>query len=46
MGFVYVASVDEKKAKIRVLAPVGGRVPSRALVWGKRWPGELVGLVG
>ncbi|EQL32771.1 hypothetical protein BDFG_05159 [Blastomyces dermatitidis ATCC 26199] len=24
MGFVYVAGVDEKKAKIRVLAPVGG----------------------
>ncbi|OAT04494.1 mRNA cleavage factor complex II protein Clp1 [Blastomyces gilchristii SLH14081] len=46
MGFVYVAGVDEKKAKIRVLAPVGGRVPSRAMIWGKRWPGELVGLVG
>ncbi|PGH04621.1 mRNA cleavage and polyadenylation factor Clp1 [Blastomyces parvus] len=46
MGFVYVAGVDEKKAKIRVLAPVGGRVPTRAMIWGKRWPGELVGLVG
>ncbi|EEH22663.2 hypothetical protein PABG_04874 [Paracoccidioides brasiliensis Pb03] len=46
MGFVYVASVDEKKAKIRVLAPVGGRVPGRAMIWGKKWPGELVGLVG
>ncbi|PGH01782.1 protein Clp1 [Helicocarpus griseus UAMH5409] len=46
MGFVYVADVDEKKAKIRVLAPIGGRVPGRAMVWGRRWPGELVGLVG
>ncbi|OJD15287.1 protein Clp1 [Emergomyces pasteurianus Ep9510] len=45
MGFVYVADVDEKKGKIRVLAPVGGRVPARAMIWGKRWPGELVGLV-
>ncbi|EER38279.1 mRNA cleavage factor complex II protein Clp1 [Histoplasma capsulatum H143] len=45
MGFVYVAGVDEKKAKIRVLAPVGGRVPARAMIWGRRWPGELVGLV-
>ncbi|EEP80352.1 conserved hypothetical protein [Uncinocarpus reesii 1704] len=49
MGFVYVADVDEKKGqggKLRVLAPVGGRVPSRAMVWGKKWPGEVVGLIG
>lgn len=46
MGFVYVADVDVEKGKIRVLAPVGGRMPSRALVWGRKWPGELVGLVG
>ncbi|PGH26948.1 hypothetical protein AJ80_01331 [Polytolypa hystricis UAMH7299] len=46
MGFLYVASVDDKKGKIRVLAPIGGRVPPRAMVWGRRWPGELVGLVG
>lgn len=46
MGFVYVADVDAEKRKIRVLAPVGGRMPARALVWGKKWPGEVVGLVG
>jgi polyribonucleotide 5'-hydroxyl-kinase len=46
MGFVYVADVDPEKRKIRVLAPVGGRMPARALVWGKKWPGEVVGLVG
>lgn len=46
MGFLYVADVDSDKGKIRILAPVGGRVPARALVWGKKWPGEVVGLVG
>jgi polyribonucleotide 5'-hydroxyl-kinase len=46
MGFVYVADVDADKKKVRVLAPVGGRMPARALVWGKNWPGEVVGLVG
>jgi polyribonucleotide 5'-hydroxyl-kinase len=46
MGFLYVADVDVEKGKIRVLAPVGGRMPPRAIIWAKRWPGELVGLVG
>ncbi|OJJ50889.1 hypothetical protein ASPZODRAFT_126856 [Penicilliopsis zonata CBS 506.65] len=46
MGFLYVADVDGEKGKVRVLAPIGGRVPSRALVWGKKWPDEVVGLVG
>lgn len=46
MGFLYVADVDVENGKIRVLAPVGGRVPPRAMIWAKRWPGEVVGLVG
>lgn len=49
MGFLYVAEVDDKKGqggKIRMLAPVGGRVPHRAMIWGKKWPGEMVGLIG
>jgi len=46
MGFLYVADVDEKKGKVRVLAPVGGRAPARAMIWGRKWPGELVGLLG
>lgn len=46
MGFLYVADVDGDKGKIRVLAPIGGRVPPRAIVWGKGWPEEVVGLVG
>jgi polyribonucleotide 5'-hydroxyl-kinase len=46
MGFVYVAEVDEKRKKVRVLAPVGGRsMNGRAVVWG-RWPEEVVDLVG
>ncbi|QKX58478.1 uncharacterized protein TRUGW13939_05602 [Talaromyces rugulosus] len=46
MGFVYVSDVDVEKKKLRVLAPVGGRMPAKALIWGKKWPGEVVGLVG
>ncbi|KAJ0425589.1 mRNA cleavage and polyadenylation factor clp1 [Aspergillus carlsbadensis] len=46
MGFLYVADVDSERGKVRVLAPVGGRVPSRAIIWGKKWPAEVVGLVG
>jgi len=46
MGFVYVADVDANRGKIRVLAPVGGRIPARAIIWGRKWPGEVVGLVG
>ena len=45
IGFVYVAEVDEKKRKIRVLAPISGPVPRKAMVWGL-WPesaGDLVG---
>lgn len=45
MGYLYVADVDEAKRKLRILAPVGGRLPARALVWGS-WPegvGDLVG---
>jgi polyribonucleotide 5'-hydroxyl-kinase len=46
MGFLYVADVDAEKGKIRVLAPVGGRLPPRAMIWARRWPTEVVGLVG
>ena len=45
MGFLYVVDVDDKKGKIRVLAPVGGRVPPRAITWGRKWPGAVIGLV-
>ena len=45
IGFIYVAEVDEKRKKLRILTPMGGRLPHRALIWGS-WPtdvGELVG---
>jgi polyribonucleotide 5'-hydroxyl-kinase len=45
IGYVYVAEVDEAKRKIRLLSPVGGRVPSKAMVWGS-WPEEVIDLVG
>ncbi|KAJ9644516.1 Cleavage polyadenylation factor subunit clp1 [Coniosporium apollinis] len=45
MGYVYVADVDEAKKKVRILAPVSGRVPPKALVWGS-WPEDVADLVG
>lgn len=45
MGFVYVAEVDEKRKKVKVLAPLSGRLAQKAMIWGS-WPeniGELVG---
>jgi polyribonucleotide 5'-hydroxyl-kinase len=45
MGYVYVAEVDEAKRKIRLLSPVGGRVPNKAMIWGS-WPEEVIDLVG
>ncbi|KAL8690779.1 MAG: hypothetical protein Q9218_003853 [Villophora microphyllina] len=45
IGFLYVAEVDEKKRKVRVLSPMSGRVPLRAMVWGS-WPGDVGELVG
>ncbi len=37
MGFIYIADVDEKKSKLKVLAPLGGRLPNKAIIWGS-WP--------
>lgn len=45
MGFVYVADVDEQKRKVKMLAPVGGRLGDRPLVWG-RWPEPFINLLG
>jgi polyribonucleotide 5'-hydroxyl-kinase len=45
MGFVYVAEVDEKKKRMKILAPLSGSLAGRPLVWG-RWPeagGSLIG---
>ncbi|KAH6605405.1 hypothetical protein Trco_007112 [Trichoderma cornu-damae] len=45
MGFVYVADVDEDRRKIKILAPVSGRLGDRPLVWGK-WPEPYLNLLG
>lgn len=45
LGHLYVADVDDAKKKVKILSPVGGRLPTNAIVWG-RWPegvGDLVG---
>ena len=44
MGFLYVVDVDEAKGRISLLAPVAGRIPNRAIVWGP-WPEEVIGMV-
>lgn len=45
MGFVYVSDVDEERRKIKILAPVGGRVGDRPMVLG-RWPEPYMNLLG
>ncbi len=45
MGFVYVADVDEKRRRLRILAPVSARLGDRPLIWGP-WPEPMVSLLG
>ena len=37
IGFLYVAEVDERRKKFKILAPLSGRLPNRAMIWGA-WP--------
>ena len=37
IGFIYISDVDEKKRKLRMLAPASGRLPGKAMIWGT-WP--------
>ncbi|KAF3088250.1 Cleavage polyadenylation factor subunit clp1 [Orbilia oligospora] len=37
LGFLFVQEIDEKERRMKVLSPVPGRVPSKALLVGK-WP--------
>jgi len=37
LGFVYAAGVDVDRRRVKILAPVGGRLGPWPLVWGK-WP--------
>ncbi|KAI8216464.1 mRNA cleavage and polyadenylation factor, partial [Colletotrichum sp. SAR 10_86] len=45
MGYVYVADIDKEKRKLRILAPVGGRLGDRPLLMGK-WPEPYINLLG
>ncbi|KAI6091221.1 Clp1-domain-containing protein [Hypoxylon rubiginosum] len=45
MGYVYVADVDEKRKKLKILAPVSARLGDRPLIWGS-WPEPMVSLLG
>ena len=45
IGFIFVAEVDEKRRKLKVLAPLSGRLPNKAMVWGA-WPEGVADLVG
>ncbi|KAI1826403.1 Pre-mRNA cleavage complex II protein Clp1-domain-containing protein [Xylaria intraflava] len=44
MGFVYVADVDEKRRRLRILAPVSARLGDRPILWGS-WPEHMVNLL-
>lgn len=45
LGFVYVADVEADRRKMRILAPISGRLGDRPLVLG-RWPEPYINLVG
>lgn len=44
IGFLYVTEIDEKRKKVKVLAPTSGRLPTRAMIWGS-WPEAIGGLI-
>ncbi|OLN95718.1 mRNA cleavage and polyadenylation factor CLP1 [Colletotrichum chlorophyti] len=45
MGYVYLADIDKEKRKLRILAPVSGRLGDRPLLMGK-WPEPFINLLG
>ncbi|KAI9736436.1 MAG: Cleavage polyadenylation factor subunit clp1 [Claussenomyces sp. TS43310] len=45
MGFVYVAEVDEKRRRVKILAPLSGKLGDRPMIWGT-WPEATVSLIG
>lgn len=45
LGFVYVAHVDAERSKVKLLAPLPGRLGDRPLIWGS-WPEPHVNLLG
>jgi polyribonucleotide 5'-hydroxyl-kinase len=45
MGFVFVTEVDDKKRRMRVLAPMNTRIADRPMIWGS-WPEATMSLIG
>jgi polyribonucleotide 5'-hydroxyl-kinase len=45
IGFLFISEVDEKRRKIRALAPISGRIPRKVLIWGT-FPESTNNLVG
>ena len=45
LGYVYVSDVDEEKRKIKLLAPVSGRLGDRPMIWAS-WPEPYINLLG
>jgi len=45
IGFIFVAEVDDKRKKLKILAPLSGRLPNKAMIWGA-WPEGVSDLVG
>lgn len=45
VGFVYVSDVDDERRKIKLLAPLSGRLGDRPAVWGT-WPEPFINLLG
>jgi polyribonucleotide 5'-hydroxyl-kinase len=45
MGFVYIAEVDEKKRRLKVLVPLNTRITDRPMIWGS-WPEATMSLLG
>ncbi|KAI6247730.1 mRNA cleavage and polyadenylation factor clp1 [Erysiphe necator] len=44
MGFVYVSEVNQKKGKLKVLAPMNSKITERPLIWGS-WPEPTVSII-
>lgn len=40
VGFVHVVEVDDKRKRLKLLAPLSGRLPRRTLLWGA-WPEQM-----
>ncbi|KAK2624488.1 hypothetical protein QTJ16_006438 [Diplocarpon rosae] len=44
MGFVFITEVDEKRRRIKVLAPMNTKIVDRPMIWGS-WPEASLSLI-